>query len=161
MPAPKKITKERSSGMLPTYLQRQPQDMSHDEWEKRKVEFLGPPSSFNPLNYQPPTPEEIKAARGRAIVKGHGRAGYSQSEASRVVGLILRTWQKYESRKNSSNYRGIPFAEWALFNILALGVNPSKFNAGTPDQIPNYRLRGFHPVQFRSVSARGKRKRSR
>lgn len=85
----------------------------------------------NPLNYLPPGPSTILAARQQA--------GYTQVEAANAVGLPWRTWQTYEigtPRKIKGKFTRtplpMPFPVWAAFNILVLGDSAAKWRAGLP-----------------------------
>lgn len=80
------------------------------------------PSPYDPRNYRPPTPQEIKTARRRA--------NHSQPEAAGTVGMSVGGWRKYELEGDHGN--PMPYSVWALYCILALKMAPERFNRGLP-----------------------------
>jgi hypothetical protein len=93
---------------------------------------------YNPDNYKPPSPAELKAMRKRADL--------SQAAAARIVGCSVRKWQKYESTVSREpvpgkvlnwNWGDIPFAELALFRIVALKESPKKWAKGLSRKDPD------------------------
>lgn len=105
----------------------------------------GKPSPYNPLNYVPPSAREIRRMREKAFGTGLGVA-----EAARVIGKEARAWKYCETAGGVVSRRAMSFADFALFSILALGMNPERFRGGMPQNIPGLSYRGFHKVQERS-----------
>ena len=95
-------------------------------------------SPYDPLNFGPPSPDDMRALR--ACVAPFG---VSHSEASRVIGFGPRTWSKFESK--GSDWRPIGVSEFAAFCILALGVDPKRFAGGLPHCVKGVHYRGLKP----------------
>lgn len=95
--------------------------------------------AHNPLDYVPPTPNQIRNARLQAKL--------SLTEASNTIGLSKRAWQNFEYGAvivNKKNVRkAMPFNNWALFNILALHDNPANWRAGLPSKKTPYVHTGY------------------
>jgi DNA-binding transcriptional regulator YiaG len=58
---------------------------------------------------KPPTPTEIKAARGAC--------GLTQAEAADLLGVSERTWQNWEAEQGTVNHRQMRPALFELFNL--------------------------------------------
>lgn len=96
----------------------------------------------NPFNFRPPTREEIKEARRRALVYLGDKNGLSQPDAAKVIGHTKRWWSKLELasiRTAKDQPIKMSFADLALFHILALGDDPIKWATGvTSERKPKY-----------------------
>lgn len=73
----------------------------------------------DPGNFVPPSPDEIRAARLKA--------GHSRAQAAAILGKTARGWEKWEKDPESPDHRAIDFANWALYCILALNMDPAQF----------------------------------
>lgn len=100
------------------------------------------PSTFNPLNYLAPSPNQIALARERA--------GHSQREAALVIGISQRAWQSYEyaepRKKGGKTLRQrleMPFNLWALYNILALDDSAANWRTGLPSEKSPFPRTGY------------------
>lgn len=99
----------------------------------------------NPLNYVPPTPAQIRAARAKANL--------SLVDAANTIGVSKSAWQKFEYGFTFTAGRKIkkeiPFHDWALFNILALKDDAKNWRAGLPSPKTPYVHSGYRTIPMR------------
>jgi DNA-binding transcriptional regulator YiaG len=60
--------------------------------------------------YKKLPPNQIKKARQDA--------GLTQTQAAKLIGSTLRTWQNWEAPEGSGNHRQMPEPAWRLFQLL-------------------------------------------
>lgn len=78
-----------------------------------------PASLRDPGQFKPPTPAQLRATRLKA--------GHSRVQAAAILGKTRRGWEKWETESGNPDHRDIDFANWALYCILALHMDPALF----------------------------------
>lgn len=92
-----------------------------------------------------PTPEEIKTLRENA--------GLTQTEAAKLVGSKLRSWQNWEAPANSSEYRRIKSSTWDLFKSKALPHKREKQSADVDALMQDPWIQGRTLAKYDSLVA--------
>lgn len=60
-------------------------------------------------NLNPPTSEDVRAARDRAKL--------TQLEAATLVHVTYETWRSWEAPEGSAKHRNMPIGSWELFQL--------------------------------------------
>ena len=131
-------------GVIPNILPRR-SNKSPTELAKAVPSKFRLACANNPLNYVPPTPAQIRAARNKADL--------TVAVAANAIGVSKSSWRQFEHGYAFSGGRKLKkemlFHDWALFNILALKNDPKNWRAGLPSEKTPYVHTGFRTIPMR------------